>query len=38
MTAEKALTIAKAAGQEDTAREIQNRLELYKAGRPYRER
>jgi tetratricopeptide (TPR) repeat protein len=35
MTAEKALNIAKAAGQENTAREIQNRLELYKAGKPY---
>jgi tetratricopeptide (TPR) repeat protein len=38
MTAEKALNIAKAAGQENTAREIQNRLELYKAGKPYREK
>ena len=38
MTAEKALNIAKAAGQENTIREIQNRLELYKAGKPYREK
>jgi tetratricopeptide (TPR) repeat protein len=38
LTAEKALKVAKAAGQENTTREIQNRLELYKAGKPYRER
>jgi hypothetical protein len=38
VTAEKALNIAKTAGQENTAREIQNRLELYKAGKPYREK
>ena len=38
MTAEKALSVAKTAGQENTAREIQNRLELYRAGKPYRER
>jgi tetratricopeptide (TPR) repeat protein len=38
MTAEKALNVAKAAGQENTTREIQNRLELYKAGKPYREK
>lgn len=38
MTAEKALNIAKAAGQENTFREIQSRLELYKAGKPYREK
>ncbi len=38
MTAEKALNIAKAAGQENTVREIQNRLELYKADKPYREK
>ncbi|MGD0553002.1 MAG: tetratricopeptide repeat protein [Sedimentisphaerales bacterium] len=38
MTAEKALNVAKAAGQENTARETQNRLELYKAGKPYREK
>jgi len=38
ITAGKALNIAKAEGQENTAREIQNRLELYKAGRPYREK
>ncbi len=35
-TAEKALNAAKAAGLEDLAREIQNRLELYQAGRSYR--
>lgn len=38
MTAEKALNIAKTAGQENTFREIQNRLELYKAGKSYREK
>jgi protein O-mannosyl-transferase len=39
MTAEKALNIInKAAGQENAAREIQNRLELYKAGKPYRKK
>ena len=38
ITAEKALNIAKTTGQENTAREIQNRLELYKAGKPYREK
>ncbi len=38
MTAEKALNVTKATGQENTAREIQNRLELYKAGKPYREK
>jgi tetratricopeptide (TPR) repeat protein len=38
MTAEKALNVAKAAGQQNTAREIQNRLELYKVGKPYREK
>ncbi len=38
MTAEKALNVAKAAGLQNTAREIQNRLELYKAGKPYREK
>jgi tetratricopeptide (TPR) repeat protein len=38
LTAEKALKVAKAAGQENTTREIQNHLELYKAGKPYRER
>jgi tetratricopeptide (TPR) repeat protein len=38
MTAEKALNIAKAAGQENTAHEIKNRLELYKVGKPYREK
>jgi tetratricopeptide (TPR) repeat protein len=38
MTAEKALNVAKAAGQENTALEIRNRLELYKTGKPYRER
>jgi len=37
-TAEKALNIAKTTGQENTAREIQSRLELYKAGKPYREK
>lgn len=38
MTAEKALNIARAAGQKNTAREIRNRLKLYKAGKPYREK
>ncbi|MGB7580844.1 MAG: tetratricopeptide repeat protein [Sedimentisphaerales bacterium] len=37
-TAEKALNVAKAAGRENTFREIQGRLELYKAGKPYREK
>jgi len=35
-TAEKALNAAKTVGREDLAREIQNRLELYRAARPYR--
>lgn len=37
-TAEKALTVAKAAGQNSIIQEIRNRLELYKAGKPYREK
>ncbi len=37
-TAQKALNIAKNKGQENTAREIEKRLALYKAGKPYRER
>jgi Tfp pilus assembly protein PilF len=36
MTAEKALSLAKTAGQKDTAREMQSRLELYRTNRPYR--
>lgn len=35
-TAEKAMNVAMAAGRKDLAGEIQSRLELYKAGRPYR--
>jgi tetratricopeptide (TPR) repeat protein len=35
-TAEKALNAAKAAGQEDLARKIEGRLELYQEGQPYR--
>ena len=36
--ASQAIEIAKANGQKDLALEIQNRLELYKTGRPYREK
>ncbi len=35
-TAEKALNLARAAGQEDLAREIRHRIELYKQAKPYR--
>ncbi len=35
-TAEKAMRMAKAAGQNNLAREIEKRLELYKSGKPYR--
>ncbi len=38
MTAEKALNAAKTAGNEEIYRKILNRLELYKSGRPYREK
>ena len=34
-TAEKAMGLAEAAGQKDLAQEIQNRLQLYRDGRPY---
>ena len=36
VTAEKALNIAKTAGQAELAREIEGRLQLYKKGLPYR--
>ncbi|MGA2324642.1 MAG: tetratricopeptide repeat protein [Sedimentisphaerales bacterium] len=36
MTAQQAVDTAKSSGQEKLASEIQNRLELYQAGRPYR--
>jgi arylsulfatase A-like enzyme len=36
-TAEEAVALAKLAGQTSLALEIQSRLELYRAGRPYRE-
>ncbi len=35
-TADKALNLARAAGQEDLAREIRHRIALYKQARPYR--
>ena len=38
MTAEKALKVANTAGRENLVREIRNRLELYKTGRPYHEK
>jgi len=37
-TAEKAIKLAEAAGQKELAETIQNRLQQYKAGRPYHER
>ena len=37
-TAKRAIELAMAAGKKDLAEEIQKRLELYKAGQPYRER
>jgi Flp pilus assembly protein TadD len=37
-TAEQAANLTLAAGQKDLAGQIQNRLELYKAGRPYYEK
>jgi protein O-mannosyl-transferase len=37
-TAEKAIKLAEAAGQKELAETIQNRLEQYKASRPYHER
>jgi len=37
-TAEKAMELAASAGRKDLAAEIQDRLELYKAGKPYIER
>jgi tetratricopeptide (TPR) repeat protein len=37
-TAEKAIKLAEAAGKKDLAKEIKERLGLYKAGRPYREK
>ena len=36
VTAEKAVSIAKTAGQKEAAREIQSRLELYQKNQPYR--
>ena len=36
--ASQAIEIAKAHGQKDLALKIQNRLELYRTGRPYREK
>jgi len=36
-TAEKAIKLAEAAGEKDLAKEIQERLGLYKSGQPYRE-
>ena len=36
-TAEKALPLAEAAGQATLVKNIRARLELYRAGRPYRE-
>jgi tetratricopeptide (TPR) repeat protein len=38
VTAEKALNIAKEAGWENLATEIQERIKLYEAGQPYREK
>ena len=35
--ARKAVELATAAGQPDVARQIQERLKLYQAGRPYHE-
>jgi len=37
-TAEKAIELALTAGKKDMAQEIQDRLQLYKSGRPYREK
>jgi tetratricopeptide (TPR) repeat protein len=37
-TAEHAVTIAQTRGQEDLAGEIQSRIELYRAGRPYQQK
>jgi len=37
-TAEKALIAARAAGREDLAGEIQERIKLYEAGQPYRQK
>jgi tetratricopeptide (TPR) repeat protein len=37
-TAEQAVNAAKTSGQEELAGEIQKRMELYKAGRPYHEK
>ncbi len=37
-TAEKALKLARETGQEDLAGEIENRIKLYEAGQPYREK
>jgi len=37
-TAEKALSIAKETGRENLAGEIQNRIKLYEAGQPYRQK
>ncbi len=36
-TAQKALDLAKSAKQTGLAAEIQNRLQLYQAGKPYRQ-
>jgi spermidine synthase len=36
-TAERAMTLAERAGNADLARQIQDRLRLYRSGRPYRE-
>ena len=37
-TANKALSIAKSSGREDLAGEIQERIRLYEAGQPYRQK
>jgi tetratricopeptide (TPR) repeat protein len=37
-TAEKAIKLAEAAGRKDLAKEIKERLSLYKSGRPYHEK
>jgi hypothetical protein len=37
-TAEKALSAARVAGREDLAGEIQERIKLYEAGKPYRQK
>ncbi len=37
-TAEEAIVLAEAANKEDMAKEIQQRLQLYKSGQPYREK